>query len=104
VWVGILNKPVSSEGANPIALITVLAALFLAHHLPNVQTQCPELEIEVLAKNAILSLTSHEADIALRPTVPSPFGRKLSPLRWAHYRSTDGDALISGAQADREFL
>jgi DNA-binding transcriptional LysR family regulator len=62
----------------------------LTRHLAAFRTRHPDIEIELIVENRVLSLTRREADIALRPTRPSEsglFGRKLADVAWAVYGS-----------------
>ncbi len=78
------------QGKVTITATEVLTPFFVARHVPALLEIHPALEVRVIASNQVLSLEGREADIALRPMRPSDealFGRKLTDMRWARYRS-----------------
>lgn len=73
------------------AVLMPLAARFMARY--------PEIALEVVVENHMLSLTRREADVALRPTLDPPesmVGRRISGLAWTVY----GAAASSPVKAD----
>lgn len=92
------------RGRMTITASEALAPFFLARHLPMLTEKHPGLKFDIIAANALVSLASREADIALRPIRPtdeSLFGRKLANIRWAIYGSdmqetTDGNQKMIG--------
>ena len=73
------------------AVVLPLVTRFMANY--------PEIALEVVIENRMLSLTRREADVALRPTLDPPetlVGRRVSGLAWAVY----GAAAINPAKVD----
>jgi DNA-binding transcriptional LysR family regulator len=68
-----------------------LAASLLTRHLAVFRETHPGIVIELVIDNRILSLSRHEADIALRPVRPREgdlWGRKLAEVGWTLYAAS----------------
>ena len=84
----------------------VLAACFLARHIPAFRSAHPGLFVELISDNRRLSLADREADVALRPRRPKEetlVGRKIGTLRWGIYASPEVCETL-GAVADLSAL
>ncbi|MEM9631069.1 MAG: LysR family transcriptional regulator [Pseudomonadota bacterium] len=76
------------SGTLTVAASEVLATFFVARHVSDLNRLYPELSVNLLSGNDVLSLTNREADVALRPVRPTDealFGRKLTDIHWAVY-------------------
>lgn len=74
------GRSLSLEGLVRITASEVISAYLLPSLIERIQDEHPGIEIELIASNAILDLSRHEADIALRNAVPKDpelVGRKL---------------------------
>ncbi len=81
----------SLQGKVTIAASEVLAPFFLARHLADIAKSHPNLKIQTLSGNNMVSLANGDADLAIRPQRPTDeqlFGRKLTDIRWAVYGAT----------------
>lgn len=76
------------SGVLTIAASETIALSFLPRQIAVMNAEHPDLQVQVLSGNEVLSLTNREADVALRPVRPrdtSLFGRKLTDIHWAVY-------------------
>lgn len=84
----IQGKKNSLVGEVTITASEALAPFFLARHSESLAKKYPDLKLNLMSGNDVLSLSNRDADVALRPVRPndeSLFGRKLSDIRWAVY-------------------
>ena len=93
-------------GTLRVTATEVLAACFLARHIPSFRSAHPGLFVELISDNRRLSLADREADVALRPRRPKEetlVGRKIGTLRWGIYASPEVCETL-GAVADLSAL
>lgn len=79
-------------GTLRVTATEVLAACFLARHVPAFHAKHPGLCVEIVSDNRRLSLADREADVALRPRRPREqtlVGRKIGTLRRGIYASPE---------------
>jgi DNA-binding transcriptional LysR family regulator len=71
------------------------------------RTQHPEIKLEVVADNALLSLTKRDADVAIRPSRDPPeslVGRKITDFAVAIYRRRDQTKVEGRALTDCDWV
>lgn len=77
------------RGTVRISMYEQVAQFFL-HYLPELQTRCPEIEIELSIAHAAANLSRREADLLIReclPDAPDIIARKLGHYHYAVYGS-----------------
>lgn len=87
------------HGVVRVSMVRSFANQFLVPRLGKFRRENPDISLEVLAENRVVSLARREADIALRlgrPKDSSLVGRKIAQLRYAFYASKSFQAGRSG--------
>jgi DNA-binding transcriptional LysR family regulator len=90
------------EGTVTVAASEVLAPFFLARHIDAITRTRPDLTVQIMAGNQVVSLANGDADLAIRPQRPTDthlFGRKLTDIRWAVYRANTTPKLATALHA-----
>lgn len=98
---GLLGRDQQLQGKVTIAASEVLAPFFLARHVSAITKVAPDLTVQLLSGNHIVSLASGDADLAIRPVRPADdqlFGRKLTDIRWAIYGAATAEKAAKPAQ------
>lgn len=86
----VLGQDEHLRGTLRVTVPYLLADHLLMPHLAAFARKHPEIELQVIASHAVMSLTRREADIAIRVTDRPPetaIGRRVAVLRWAIYVS-----------------
>nr|WP_319554169.1 LysR family transcriptional regulator [uncultured Vibrio sp.] len=88
----ITGKDRNLRGELRITATEALSIHFLAHHISRFNKKYPDIKIKIISDDHILSLSSREADIALRPRRPeevSLIARKVFAINWGIYIHKD---------------
>jgi DNA-binding transcriptional LysR family regulator len=86
------GKDKNLRGELRITTTEALSIHFLAHHISRFNKKYPDIKIEIISDDHILSLSSREADIALRPRRPEDVSlivRKVCAISWGIYIHKD---------------
>lgn len=84
----IAGQDIRPSGTVRVTTLDSFLVGFLTPVFKRFQKQCPEISLEVIVSNHLLSLTKREAEIAIRPSsAPSSalVGRKIATIAFAVY-------------------
>ena len=109
--VAALERRLLGEDLRPsgIVRLTTTDSLLdvLTPQLARFRARHPDIVIELVVANALLSLTRRDADVALRPGVEAPeslTGRRLAGIATAIYAARDRGAVDAGALAQQDWI
>lgn len=88
----VTGKDKDLRGELRITATEALSIHFLAHHVSRFNKTYPDIKIEIISDDHILSLSNREADIALRTRRPeeiSLIARKICAINWGVYKHRD---------------